>query len=207
MIRNVIFDMGGVLIEWNPARLAARLELPEEDARLLRREVFSSPEWVSLDRGTLLEDEAIARFCARLPERLRGAVERCVFWWKEPLWPIPGMRELLEELDGLGYGLYLLSNATSRLHEYLARIPGSEYLKGMLVSADWKLLKPQREIHEKLFAREDLIPGDCLFIDDNPANVEAGQLLGMEGLVFYQDMALLRRRLREHGIPVKEETA
>ena len=207
MIRNVIFDMGGVLIAWDPARLAARLELPEEDCRLLRREVFSSTEWVSLDRGTLLEDQAIARFRARLPERLHAAAERCVYWWKEPLWPVAGMAELIEELDGLGYGLYLLSNATSRLHEYLPQIPGSEHLRGMLVSADWKLLKPQREIYEKLFERERLEPTECLFIDDNPANVEAGQLLGMEGLVFYQDMALLRRQLRQLGIPVREETA
>ena len=207
MIHNIVFDMGGVLIAWDPARIVARLGLPEEDGQLLRREVFASVEWVSLDRGTLSEYEAMERMRTRLPERLHGAVERCVFWWKEPLWPVPGMAELIAELDGLGYGIYLLSNATSALHEYFPRIPGSEHFRGMLVSADWKLLKPQAEIYEKLFAREDLIPGDCLFIDDNPANVEAGQLLGMEGLVFYQDMALLRRRLREHGIPVKEETA
>ncbi len=207
MIRNIIFDMGGVLIAWDPARMVARLELPEEDGLLLRREVFGSVEWVSLDRGTLFEEEALRRFRKRLPERLHGAAERCVFWWKEPLWPMPGMAELIRELDGKGYGIYLLSNATSALHEYFPRIPGSEYFRGGLVSADWKLLKPQREIYEKLFAECGLDPADCLFIDDNPSNVEAAGLCGMAGLAFYQDMEKLRSDLRSRGVPVGEGEA
>ena len=204
MIRNVVFDMGGVLIAWDPARMVARLELPEEDGRLLRREVFGSVEWVSLDRGTLSEYEALERFRARLPERLHASAERCVFWWKEPLWPVPGMAELIAELAGRGYGIYLLSNATSALHKYFSRIPGSEFFRGGLVSADWKLLKPQREIYEKLFSECGLDPEDCLFIDDNPSNVEAAGLCGMAGLAFYQDIAKLRQDLRRLGVPVKE---
>ena len=207
MIHNIVFDMGGVLIAWDPARIVARLGLPEEDGQLLRREVFASVEWVSLDRGTLSENEAMERMRTRLPERLHGAVERCVFWWKEPLWPVPGMAELIAELDGLGYGIYLLSNATSALHEYFPRIPGSEHFRGMLVSADWKLLKPQAEIYEKLFALEGLEPGDCLFLDDYPPNAEAAGMAGMHALVFYRDMTRLRRELREAGIPVREGEA
>lgn len=203
MIRNVLFDMGGVLIAWDPARIVARLGLPEEDGQLLRREVFGSMEWVSLDRGTLSEHEAIARMRSRLPERLHAAVERCVFWWKDPLWPVPGMAELIGELDSLGYGVYLLSNATSALHEYFPRIPGSEHFRGMLVSADWKLLKPQREIYEKLLEQQGLKPEECVFIDDYPPNAEAAGLLGIHPLVFYRDMTRLRRELRALQIPVK----
>lgn len=207
MIRNLIFDMGGVLIAWNPYRIAARLGLWENDMQLLRREVFSSVEWVCLDRGTLSEEEALQRFRARIPEQLHGAAERCVYWWKEELWPVEGMAELIGELDGLGYGIYLLSNATSALHAYFPRIPGSEHFRGMLVSADWKLLKPQREIYEKLFSEFSLNPAESLFIDDSPSNVEGGIRCGMDGLVFYQDTARLRRELRSRGIPVREAEA
>lgn len=206
-MHNLVFDMGGVLIAWDPARIVARLGLPEEDGQLLRREVFSGVEWVSLDRGTLSEYEALASMCRRLPERLHAAAERCVFWWKEPLWPIPGMAELIEELDSLGYGIYLLSNATSALHGYFPRIPGSEHFRGMLVSADWKLLKPQREIYEKFCSLHSLDPADCLFVDDAPANVEASRLFGMDALVFYQDLPRLRRELRSRGVPVGEREA
>ena len=207
MIRNLIFDMGGVLIAWDPPRMVERLALPEEDGRLLRREVFGSVEWVRLDPGSLSEQEALERFRRRLPERLYAAAERCVFWWREPLWPVPGMAELIRELDGLGYGIYLLSNATSALHEYFPRIPGSEYFQGGIVSADWKLLKPQREIYEKLFAEWGLRAVDCLFIDDNPSNVEAACLCGMDGLAFYQDMEKLRSDLRSKGVRVREGEA
>lgn len=203
MIRNVVFDMGGVLILWDPARIIARLGLPAEDGELLRREVFANAEWVSLDRGTLSESEALARFRQRLPERLHGAAERCVFWWKEELWPVAGMKELIAELDGLGYGIYLLSNATAALHEYFPRIPGAEYFRGGVVSADWKLLKPQAEIYEKLFSLCALEPGDCFFIDDAAANVEGARRMGMASTVFFRDMDRLRRELRAAGIPVR----
>ncbi len=205
MIKNIVFDMGGVLIEWNPARIITRLELPEEDGQLLRREVFSGVEWVMLDRGSLAEDEAMARIGKRLPPRLHGAMERCVYWWREELWPIRGMAELIAELDGLGYGIYLLSNATSALHEYFSRIPGSEHFRGMLVSADWKLLKPQREIYETLFSRLGLERGDCLFVDDSAPNIEGANVAGMDGIVFFRDMARLRRDLRDRGVPVEEK--
>ena len=207
MIQNVIFDMGGVLIAWDPARIVARLGLPEEDAKLLRREVFASAEWVSLDRGSLREEEAIARFRERLPLQLHEAVERCVFWWKEPLWPVEGMEELIRELDSLGYGVYLLSNATSALHVYFPRIPGSDCFRGLVVSADWKLLKPQPEIYELLLSREKLDRRECVFVDDNPSNVEVSRFLGMEALVFYRDLPRLRRELRALGVPVEEAQA
>ena len=207
MTQNLIFDMGGVLITWSPHRIVARFDLCDGDMRLLRREVFGSVEWVCLDRGTLSEQEALQRFRARLPEGLHPAAERCVFWWKEELWPVEGMEELIRELADMGYGIYLLSNATSALHEYFPRIPGSEYFQGGIVSADWKLLKPQREIYEKLFAEWGLRAEDCLFIDDNPSNVEAACLCGMDGLAFYQDMEKLRSDLRSKGVRVREGEA
>ena len=114
------------------------------------------------------------------------------------------MAELIQELDGLGYGIYLLSNATSALNGYFRRIPGSEHFRGMLVSADWKLLKPQHEIYETFLSEQKLDPAECLFLDDYPPNIEGAGRCGMQGLVFYQDMERLRRELRSLGVGVKE---
>ncbi len=205
MIRNVVFDMGGVLIAWDPARIVARLGLSGEDAQLLLREVFQSVEWVSLDRGSLSEQAALERFYSRLPRRLHEAAVRCVFWWKDELWPVPGMAELIEELDSLGYGIYLLSNATSALHGYFPRIPGSEHFDGMVVSADHKLLKPQHELYEVLLERFGLDPAECFFLDDSSANVDAAIVLALQAAVFDGDMKRLRRAMRKAGIPVKDE--
>ena len=203
MIRNIIFDMGQVLIHWTPAQMTALLELPEEDARLVERELFRNVEWVRLDRGTVTEDQAADSVCRRLPQHLHDGVRRLTAgWWKWPLIPMEGMAELVAELKAMGYGIYLLSNASIRLHEYFHRIPGAQYFDGKVVSADHKLLKPQAEIYRTLYAKYDLNPEECVFIDDAPANAEGAMLTGMQAIVFHGDTARLRQELRAMGIMV-----
>ena len=124
MIRQIVFDMGNVLIHYRPQRYVQRLDVAEEDRPLLLREVFGSVEWIRLDRGSIGQEEAAAAMAARLPRRLEGAVQALLEWWKLELSPMEGMEALLGELKGLGCGLYLLSNATARLPEYFDRIPG-----------------------------------------------------------------------------------
>ena len=206
MIKQVIFDMGNVLIEWDPDKIVARRGLTGSDAKLLRREVFDCVEWTALDHGTMSAEEALSRICRRLPERLYEAAARCVYgWWKDELVPIEGVEELIREIDALGYGVYVLSNATSHLHEYLPRLPAHECFRGLIVSADWKLLKPERAIYERLFSLYGLKPEECFFIDDNPLNIDGARCAGMPGTVFFRDMARLRRELNEAGIPVRTE--
>lgn len=205
MIKNIIFDMGQVLIEWNPPRLIERMGVTGDDALLLLREEFGCAEWQGLDRGSFSADRALAGILPRLPERLHPVAEHLArAWWEEPLWPIEGMADLVREVKGLGYGVYLCSNATSCVHQYFDRIPGSECFDGMIVSADYVMLKPQHEIYELLFETYSLTPSECFFIDDNPSNVEGALLLGMPGTVFFNDMARLRRELRQAGVPVRE---
>lgn len=202
MIHNIVFDMGGVLIQWQPQKLIQRLGISGEDAALLRREVFGDQEWVGLDRGRLGEEQALAAILPRLPERLHEAARRCVYWWKDPFWPIPGMAELITRLKERGYGIYLLSNATAALHEYFPRIPGSEHFDGILVSADWLLLKPQHEIFETLFSQFFLRPEDCFFVDDYPGNVDGAIMVGMPAAVFDGDVERLKKAMRAEGIEI-----
>ncbi|MBQ5406782.1 MAG: HAD family phosphatase [Oscillospiraceae bacterium] len=204
MIKNIVFDMGRVLIEWEPEVIVAREGLGEDDSRLLLREVFACGEWAAMDHGWMSSEEGWRRICRRLPERLHENARRCVFdWWKGPLVPIPGMAELVREVKALGYGVYLLSNATSYLSEYFHRIPGSECFDGRIVSADVKLLKPRPEIYRELYRQYGLDPAECFFIDDSLLNVDGAWLTGMNAVVFFGDMARLRRELAEAGVPVK----
>lgn len=204
MIRNIVFDMGQVLVYFRPDIFIERLGVPQEDGALLMREVFRDREWVQLDRGTLTEEEALELICKRLPERLHGAAEELVCgWWKRPLLPVPGMAELIAGLKQAGYGIYLLSNANRQLPKYFPRIPGAEYFDGRIVSAEWLMIKPQREIYEKLYEVYGLNPRECFFIDDQPANVEGAYCTGMEGAVFDGDMQRLYGRLAEAGVAVR----
>lgn len=203
MIRNIIFDMGQVLIYFSPELYINRLGVPEEDGEILLREVFRRVEWVRLDHGTITEAEAVEAICRRVPPRLHKAVEELVFrWWARPLNPVPGMKELVAEIKELGYGIYLLSNANIQQCKYHDRIPGTEYFDGRIVSAECKLLKPQREIYRLLLDTYNLQAQECLFIDDSPLNVEGAYCAGIRGIVFDDDLPRLRQELREAGVMV-----
>ena len=203
MIRNIIFDMGNVLLRFEPELFMERLGVAPEDRPLLWREIYHSREWVQMDHGTLLEADAAQVIAARVPERLRGAVEKLVTQWDRPLLEVEGMRELAAELKSMGYKLYLLSNAGKRQHDYWPRLPVSQYFDGKLISADVRLLKPDYAIYRLLCERFSLEPAECFFIDDNPPNIEAAYCCGIDGAVFHNDVAVLRRDLNKAGIPVK----
>ena len=204
MIRNIIFDMGNVLIRFDQQYFIQRLGVASEDAPLLMRELFRSVEWARMDRGSMTEAEAAESICARLPQRLHGAAEKLICMWDRPILEIPGMYELVEELKGLGYGIYLPSNASVRQHEYWPRVPASKFFDGTLISADEKLVKPQPEIYRLFLQRFGLKAEECFFIDDAPANIEGAFCCGISGAVFHNAAALLRRNLRAAGIPVRE---
>ena len=202
MIRNVVFDMGQVLLRFDPPLFIERAGAAEEDRELLLREVYKSLEWARMDRGSMTEAEAAELICRRVPERLHETVRRLVGMWDRPILPVEGMEELIAELKEKGYGVYLLSNASCRQHEYWPRVPVSRFFDGTLISADVKLVKPQPEIYRLLCETFSLDPDECIFIDDAINNAEGAFLCGMHPIVFHNDAGELRRKLREEGVPV-----
>ena len=201
MIDTVVFDMGQVLIRWNADMFLDRYELTEEERLQLKRDLFATIEWVQLDRGSITEEEALRIICARLPERLHGIAEEIVCrWWVLPLSPVEGMEDLVRELDANGYGIYVLSNAGLPLRRYWPRLPGADCFRGVVVSAEEKLLKPQKEIFDTLLTRYGLEADKSVFIDDLPANCEGAVNAGMHGCIFRGDVKQLRRDLRRMGI-------
>ena len=203
MIRNIIFDMGNVLLRFEPEVFMERIGVAREDRPLLWREIYHSREWVQMDHGTLAEADAAKLIADRVPERLRDTVRKLVMDWDRPILPVAGMVELAGELKGMGYKIYLLSNAGLRQHDYWPRVPGSELFDGKLISADVRLLKPDYAIYRLLCEKFSLDPAECFFIDDNPGNIEAAYCCGILGAVFHDDMSVLRRDLNNAGIPVK----
>ena len=202
MIRNILFDMGNVLIYFDRNLFMDRLGVSEEDKKLLMREVFLSVEWVRMDRGSMVEADAVESCCTRLPKRLHEAAEKLIAMWDRPILPIPGMYELIEELKTKGYGIYLLSNASLRQHEYWPRIEASRFFDGTLISSDEGVVKPQPEIYRLILERFNLQAEECFFIDDVPANIEGALYCSIPGAVFYNDVEYLRRNLREAGVDV-----
>ena len=204
MIKNIIFDMGNVLIHFDRGAFLDAIGVEGEDRELLLREVYLSLEWAMMDRGTLTESEAAKLMCSHVPERLHEKVHALVDRWDRPILPVAGMEELVRELKENGYNLYLLSNASYRQHEYWPRIPGSEYFTDTLISADHKLIKPQPDIYLLTLFKFALKADECVFIDDATANVESATYCGLRGIVFHNDVAELRRKLRAMGVSCTE---
>lgn len=201
MIKNIVFDMGQVLIRWQPEYYLSQGSFSEEDKALLLKEVFRSVEWVQLDRGSISLEAGAAAMRSRLPEHLHNAVwDYGIDWYRHPMVPMPGMAELARELKGKGYGIYLLSNCSLPLRQHIHRIPGIEVFDGIFISSEHRLLKPQHEIFEKFFASFGLKPEECFFVDDAVTNIEGALECGMPGTVFREDAGLLRQELKEKGI-------
>lgn len=200
MIRNILFDMGNVLLRFDRQVFLDRLNVTEEDKQLLLKEVFLSEEWVLMDAGVLCEETAEPIMCTRLPEHLHEAVHQLASCWDQPIIPVEGMYELVRELKDAGYGIYLLSNASVRQHDYWPRVLGSEFFDGTLISADEKIMKPQPDIYRLCMERFGLKPEECIFIDDVQANVDGAAACGIAGTVFTGDVSVLRNSLSEAGI-------
>ena len=193
MIRNVVFDMGNVLIRFDPVRFVERLGLDSpEDRELLLREIFRSADWPMLDWGALDEAGLAALVLPRLPERLHDAARRLIFHWDEPIEPIPGMEALVRACKEAGLGVYLLSNASARLYDYLKRVPGNAYFDGVVVSAPLRCIKPMPEIYRYLLDQFDLRAEECLFLDDSALNVCGAKLVGMNAMLFDGDVSAAR---------------
>ena len=193
MINNIVFDMGGVLINFDPEHFVDRENLSEADRALVMAAVFRSPEWPMLDRGTMNEADMLPIALKKLPERLHAVARRLILNWEEPVEPIPGMAELIAECKAKGRRVYLLSNASRRQREYWPLIPGHEHFDGWVVSAFEGVVKPDPVIYRTLLERFGLDPADCLFIDDMQKNVDGARAVGMNAVRFTGDVAALRQ--------------
>lgn len=205
MIRTILFDMGSVLVRFEPREFIAKLGIAGEDALVLERELFRSADWVRLDRGTFTQRQAIEAVCARLPERLHAAVEQLTLHWDADRPEVPGMFELVRELSEAGYGLCLLTNASLRHHAYWPTFRFAPFFGDrIMLSAEWQLMKPERAFYEKAVELLKFDPKESVFIDDQPTNIEGAERCGIPGIVFYNDVPYLRRSLRDRGVSISE---
>ena len=201
MIRNIIFDMGGVLRVWDPEEFMEAMKIPEDDRKILMREIFGAVEWPMQDLGLITEEETLERVRARIPERLHCAAEKLVLHWEDLSRPVPGMADAIRRLKENGYGIWLLSNASKRHGQYWGKIPGSEYFDGLVISAFEGVLKPDLTIYRTILSRFGLKAEECVFTDDMPANAAGALAVGMDAFVFRGTEDFLRE-LRARGVRI-----
>lgn len=193
-VRQVIFDMGGVVLDWNPDAILERLWPVPADRPAIKAALFEHPDWLELDRGTLGEAELLARFRARLPQAepaCQGLFEIVC----ESLKPKAATLALMTRLVERRVPLYCLSNMPLNIYDELRqRHDFWRLFAGVVISAEVRMVKPDRAIFEHLLRRYDLAPEETVFIDDLPRNIESARALGFETLLF-RDAAQCEREL------------
>lgn len=183
-VRNVVFDMGGVVLDWNPDAILEALYPSAAQRALLKAALFEHADWLELDRGTLTETEALARVTQRLGRsapKLDGLFEAV----RASLIPKPGTLALIERLARRQVPLYVLSNMPVDTYAYLReRHDYWRAFRGIVISAEVRMMKPDRDIFEHLLERYALKAGETVFIDDLPRNVEGARAVGFETVLF-----------------------
>lgn len=202
MIKNIIFDMGGVLIDYNPEKTLYSL-FDKETADILLREIFRNPVWNDKDRGIIFPDEIMEQKRSAIPAVIFDKVSEMVNNFYPYMPPFEKMYDLVKQLKENGYGIYLLSNASSDFHIRREGIPALSLFDGVIISADYKLLKPEKEIYLTLYEKFSLKPEECFFIDDVQKNIDGAKATGMDGHCYYHgDVEILKKDLISKGVNI-----
>lgn len=180
-IKNLIFDLGGVVIRFDGEHFMDREGITDpEDRRLLMENLFAGSDWLRLDQGELSEEELLDRAKKKLPARLFLPAERLVLHWAEPAEEVPGMREFILSCRKNGQKTFLLSNAPKSIRKVLDTIRAGDLFDGVVISAETGMKKPDHEIFRYLMEQYGLKAEECLFLDDNKNNVWAARECGMQ---------------------------
>ena len=187
MIKNIVLDMGNVLLDFNPDFVLDQFCSSEEEKDIIRKELFEGPEWLLGDRGDIKDKDRFDLVKVRVPEKYHEALRNCADHWDICMDPLDGAREFCEYVKDHGYGIYVLSNASDLFYTYFPKFLPLDFFNGVFVSSDYLMLKPDLEIYEKFLEVQGLKADECLFIDDREENVLGAQKAGMNTFRFMGD--------------------
>ncbi len=185
MIKNIIFDLGNVLISFRPSEFFDSKGYPDTIKSKILSDIFRSQEWLKLDNGNISTSEAIDAIS--LKSSLKTEEIAHIFHLRtEIMFPLDQNVRLLPELKKQGFKLYFLSNFPIDIFEEIKTgYYFFTYFDGGVISSEVKFSKPDRRIYEILIEKYLLTPEESLFIDDIEINVRAAEASGMKGLVTY----------------------
>lgn len=183
-IRNVVFDIGNVLVRWSPNLIMKRALGDGLGTPDFAQEFFGNEIWYRLNRGDLSEQEAKTLYAAHFA--LNAADIDGIFFHVKDTQALNGKTiSLIQSLISANYRIYALSDNVREIVTYLrSRYDFWQYFLGVVISAEIGLLKPSREIFEHLLETYDLIPDQTVFLDDMADNVAGARSIGMHATQF-----------------------
>lgn len=183
MIKNLIFDLGNVLISFRPSEYLSKIGYPSKIRETILSDIFLSPEWLALDNGNITTSEAIESIA--INSSLKKEEIALMFKKRtEIMFPLDQNVRLLPELKKQGFKLYYLSNFPVDIFDEIRNdYYFFRYFDGGIISSDVKLSKPDIRIYELILKNYSLKASECLYIDDLGINVKAAESTGMKGLI------------------------
>jgi putative hydrolase of the HAD superfamily len=184
-IKNIVFDVGNVLVKWEPLSIISNFFQDAEEFDVLVKKIFKSEVWIDLNLGKISEAEAVSQYVAVLgiPQNKLTALMLAV---KESLLPIPGSIQLVKKLYNAGFPLYVITDNTKEIMVHLKRrYDFWPMFQGIVVSADIGHLKPSPVIYHHLLETYQLKPEETLFFDDIEKNVTGARAVNMLAMQFF----------------------
>jgi len=180
MIKNIIFDLGNVLLNFKPKEFLLRFTHDKEYIDQFISKVTRSKTWLELDRGTNSLENARTIFLSEYPDE-KEIIELFFDQWMDMLTPIEENVKILKEVKELGYRTYILSNYIIEAFSYISsKYSFLSLFDGQIISGVEKVIKPEKAIYELLLSRYKLAPEESLFIDDVLFFLKPAKKLGMK---------------------------
>lgn len=198
-VKAIVFDFGGVLVDWNPRHLYRKIFASAEEMEWFLANVCTTAWNARQDAGRPFA-EAVALLQEQFP-KYHAEIAAYFDRWGEMLsGEISGMRELVAALKAKGSKLYGLTNwSAETFPQARAQFDIFQSIENILVSGEEKMIKPDPKIYERFLEKFSLRAEKCIFIDDNPANVAAAQMVGMDAILF-QNAEQLKEELQKREI-------
>jgi len=199
MVRNIVFDIGNVLVAFRWREYFAEFGYPADIYDRLAKATAMSPVWNEYDRGVWTEEEVLQGFIANDPE-LEPQIRETLSSLKGLLIMYDYTMAWIKELKGKGYGVYYLSNYSwPAYRDCKDELKFLSYMDGGILSYKEHVIKPDAAIYHLLMERYGLKAEECVFLDDTEKNIKAAQAVGMHGILF-QDKARAVEELRKIGV-------
>ena len=204
MIRNLVFDLGNVLIEWNSEKILTTFEPEKERRQILRQAIFDSGVWHQTDKGELSLKEACDEVLAQLDDSYHPAVQNIFYNWYEVVEIYSGLQEQIRLWAEQGYRIYILSTTCKIFYriEKAGLLPVFPLLSGYILSSEVGVVKPEPEIYQKLLKKYGIDPTESIFIDDIQANLDTAAELGFETILAKREsdnILAMQELLQEKG--------
>ena len=184
MIKNIVFDLGRVLVEFDPVAYLRRFGYPEETVQVLYRIVFGR-DWFLYDRGDFYR---IGDLAAATAERYPSYAEQIYAVmrgdWVKIHYLKADTAAYLSELKSRGYRIYILSNLSVDSYEFVTQYDFFRLTDGAVYSYQERSCKPEEKIYRVLLDRYSLVPEETVFLDDNPDNIAQAKRMGIHGVLF-----------------------